>query len=522
MLFLLRTKSAEDHADYWKVMKGQLGLSLKWAWEELSEAGVKQAVFVRSYQEALSLYHDPDELMKIVQAEQSVESVAESIKKVVGESCVGKAMFTIAWIKASRVFFRREIDKGIRQLIDHNFDENEMQSFKHLMAQQCNSLVDTGHKRFERICTEVVFLGKPVNVYVETPEDEWEFRLACAVKGCCINSGQESMLPWESLLCKAGEVPNTPASAKVSEKLVDHYASARSAAKGFLGSECVQLSEMIKVILSKRSHLIKLDRSFQCDLVFLEKKSEELLRSQLNTAVLDCLPSEGKEVTLLDASKSLAALKASAQYLACSPAVQGELSSVESLICNLLSNYGPRLKSLDQYSKFFRLVLKRVERFYVVKTTQPGPSGAKGGKLAFNMVKAIYGEEALRLRFAEIRDVMESDKPSGVALADLMPFKLYTWLLRKDENRMLQGWITTLSSDLCSRSALTDKGKGAGGSTGMEVQTMTAAMLSAGSASSSSGSMGQVPSYSSAASKTEKKQEDSCVNMMKFFVGKTK
>jgi hypothetical protein len=140
--------------------------------------------------------------------------------------------------------------------------------------------------------------------------------------------------------------------------------------------------------------------------------------------------------------------------------------------------------------------------------------------------KTLYGQEALRHRFAEVQDAMESRKTS-ITLCDLMPFKLYSWLLNKDETRLLQGWISTLTHDLCNQKALVNAGIRGSELNGKDV-ALASAMVSARGASSSSFSasrmVSELPTVSkkAAANKGEKKAEDSMANMMKFFVGKGK
>lgn len=519
-----RTKAHEEHSDYWAIMKDQLGLALKHSWEEMAEAGVRPAVFLRSFHEPLGLYHDTTVLNKIISAGDQVEHVAEDIQTVVGESAVGKSMFTVAWIKASRVFFRREIDKGIRALVDHSFDVQEVKSFKHLMSRQCQLLMDIGHKRFQRIDTDISFLGECIRISAETPEDEHDMRFACAVKGCCINSGQLPMMPWEALLFKVGEVPDTPAFVQMPKVFAEQVSSAREAAVDLLGPDCVQLSEMIRIMLAKKPLLMKLDRSFQCELAFLETRGEELLRARLNREVLLALPSEDRDVTLVDAARSLARLKSSAMFLAASPSVQGEIGAVEGLVCNLLSNYGPRLKALDQYSGFFRLVLKQAERFYSIVVVEPPPDLQKTGKLSFaTQKKKLFGQEAIRHRLGFLQGAIESGDKS-ITLADLMPFKLYTWLLTKGEAEMVQSWIAILSKTLCNAKALTDSAvngedalvpAGGGASSSASGSSSSAAAVMALASSPANGN-------GTAANKAEKKQDDACVNMMKFFVGRSK
>ena len=151
------------------------------------------------------------------------------------------------------------------------FDTKEAESFKKLMKTQCADLLQHGHKKFEWIMTEIQYFGEELSIVVESPEEEWDMRLSCAIRSCAINSGKIKMLHWEILLFEKDGLPDYPKFLKVPKLLLQQCVSPRLAAADFLADEDYQLSRMIKVMLGKKSMCLKLDRSFICDMVFLEK-----------------------------------------------------------------------------------------------------------------------------------------------------------------------------------------------------------------------------------------------------------
>ena len=81
----------------------QFDTALKWTWEELAEGGVSAHVFLMTHAGPLGLCHDVSVLKRMLATSDSEsDSIAELIHKVVGESSLGKSMFTATWIKASR------------------------------------------------------------------------------------------------------------------------------------------------------------------------------------------------------------------------------------------------------------------------------------------------------------------------------------------------------------------------------------------------------------------------------------
>ena len=232
-------------------------------------------------------------------------------------------------------------------LIDHSFDGREVESFKLLMKTQRADLLKHGHKKLERIMTEIQYLGEKLSIVVESPEEEWDMRLSCAVRSCAINSGQIKMLPWEILLFEKDGLPDIPKFLKVPEHLLQQCSAPRLAAADFLTDEDDQLSKMIKVILGKKVMRLKLDRSFICDTVLLEKMAEGLLRSKLHNEALACLPSMEKPMTLMELSKAVATLNVSRLFLASAPTCQGDPTSVESVVCSILGSYSSGLQTAN-------------------------------------------------------------------------------------------------------------------------------------------------------------------------------
>jgi hypothetical protein len=244
-----RTRAHIENEQYWLVMKDHLSYALKWTYEEMVEAGVSPRVFLAAYSGALGLYHDCEQLARILAAGEDVGKVADDIKAVVCESCVGKAMFQTSWMVASRIFYKREIANGLRQLMDHEFVAEEVQAFRATMNNECRTLHELGHRKFERVFTEISYMGLDVGIWVETPEDEYEIRFACALNSCCLDSGHFAMSVWETLLWEKGCVQNMPAFATIPEILLVQIKAAREAAAGFFAfADVTRLADMIKIL----------------------------------------------------------------------------------------------------------------------------------------------------------------------------------------------------------------------------------------------------------------------------------
>ena len=240
------------YPQYWGVVKDNCQLALKYVWEDMSSGGCSAGAFLAVYSDALSMFHDVADMEKIVSAEGVVAGVAAEIRKVYAESVVGESMFYNDFVLASRYFFRQEIERQVQGLVDHGFESSELDSCSALCKRLPKELVDLGHKHFEKLWVELPFLGHTVGVYIEGPEDEYEFRVAAARKACALNSKQMAITPWEALLFEAGEIPGVPQFTKVPESQLELIYSARKEGASYVCSTVTKLSSMISTLLSKQ------------------------------------------------------------------------------------------------------------------------------------------------------------------------------------------------------------------------------------------------------------------------------
>ena len=144
-------------------------------------------VVLRELFDAISLFHDMDEVDRVNAAGDNVETVADEVQQIVSESCFGFSMYKTSWVKASRVLYIRKIDQMIRQVMDHDFDDAEFQAYEKIMEASAAELHKIGHKRFDKVSSNIVVFSQPTACEVEAVEDESEFRMNGIIKACQIN-----------------------------------------------------------------------------------------------------------------------------------------------------------------------------------------------------------------------------------------------------------------------------------------------------------------------------------------------
>ena len=93
--------------------------------------------------------------------------------------------------------------------------------------------------------------GHTIDVTVECPEDEVEFRLRVRLLECAINSEQIDLLQHEEILLVPGDLPNTPIFTRVPDDLLEPLLTSRMAVQDLLGTKFTSLSDIIKLFLTK-------------------------------------------------------------------------------------------------------------------------------------------------------------------------------------------------------------------------------------------------------------------------------
>ena len=88
-----------------------------------------------------------------------------------------------------------------------------------------------------------------------------------------------------------------PRYVQVPQCLLDKIRPAREAAVDYLGPGPHTPPQMIYTMLQHKKDSVKLDRSWETDIVFLEKHSERLLKAKLETMTLKTLPDDTVEIT---------------------------------------------------------------------------------------------------------------------------------------------------------------------------------------------------------------------------------
>lgn len=218
-----------------------------------------------------------------------------------------------------------------------------------------------------------------VQCCVQTPLDEFTFRLNAQVVSIAVNTKVLPMLPWESLFYKPGSIDGVSSTTQLpSDLMVDHQ-NVREAVTKALGGQLCTFSPMRKDIGGRLKALLSLSRTFALEWEFLnsvvQAKANDLVRQQ----IFDALPSEANPKSMKDSLLELDLVRKTDLVFAAGSDVQSDVDDIRSIVAGLIDGIGPTERQLNLYSPFFRSCLKHME--YFVEGAVEMKNACKLGKL---------------------------------------------------------------------------------------------------------------------------------------------
>ena len=207
-------------------------------------------------------------------------------------------MYQHAWLQASRALFRIDIEAKLKDLLHLDFEDGALANFKTAMIHGAGQLVSQGHKTYKQSESSIAFMTQSVTVILETPHDEWEYRLYPLAKTVGVNSGVLAMAPWEKLIFDKSTMASIPTYAKLAPDLIAKISCARDAITEALGSKPQTIREMIRLVNASARIFVQLDRTIQCELAFLNDRAEAMIVAIVQHRILSTLPSDTHQCTI--------------------------------------------------------------------------------------------------------------------------------------------------------------------------------------------------------------------------------
>ena len=502
-----RVDAHEKFPEMWKVMKDAFDQALTETYEAFQAKDTPALFFLRGHRKPLALFMGGDDIKVLEQCLKDDVPPPHTLLSRALQACrVAQSIFAEEAKMMNYTGFISQVQRGLETLVYHNFCDSEIVSFRTISAREAGKLIAGGQRSFEKVYVPVTFLGNSVTIPRSSLHDEWEFRFAGCIKSNACNSGCLPLLPWESLLFKAGAIPHTSQTVKPPEHALQEYANVRETVLHCMGTDLRTFTDMRKQAQTYSKTWLGLDRSFCLELSFLNETAEVMAKDQLHHAVLDALPSDIVKKTHKESLLALHKIKMSDLAYVTGTSVTAELEGVISMVASLEEGVGLTAKDIANFGPFYKKVVARLPHFYRMAALKSDGTEKRD----------LSGRAAIRELLVDVR--LQIQDGANATLKLLMPLRTYNWVLEGQEIDEVNAWI---------QSALRVHAAAAIPCCALKDSCLDDAPA-AGSASSSSTALAVI-GVATPAIKTVKKKEEVVKtksgatknDLMKFFKGKS-
>ena len=244
-------------------------------------------------------------------------------------------------------------------------------------------------------------MGTDVEIMVQTPYDEFHFRMHGRIASIAVNTSKVPMLPWEALFWEPGKVDGISQATTLPSSLIADHKNVRHAVLKLLPAEGkYTLKFMKKEVGAKLKGLLSLHRPFALEWEFLSSVAPAKATQAVHDLVLASLLDEEHPITTKEPLAKLDEIRKSNLVYAAGSEIEEEVDGLRSLVEQLLQGVGPTQRSYSSYSGFYKSCLYKMAFFVhaMMKKKCPSVKGSLG-----IMKKKVFGLEALECLMDEMQ-----------------------------------------------------------------------------------------------------------------------
>jgi hypothetical protein len=436
--FMAEKKIPERMPQMWETMSDHFDTVLQCKWARNMALG--REAFIASTEAALNLFVDAESRRKVEEAlaaglDPPLEALRTCMQTRIGAKIYAKYALKVQWLS-----FVAEADKGVAQLIYHDFDLTEVWGFKQLMAQEVEMLKRAGQTHNCRREQLVQFLGcQKLMCEINDLNDDWSNRYMAMMKSVAVSLCLVERLPWEKLCYGAvAKVHGVPEAVKIPAALLVKVNAARTAMLKLMGpdAESMTIAEMQKQANKHHEALLNVDNSWLLEASFLQREVVPIVTKNLHDEILDLFP-VGVPVSFVEirgVAERIHEIKRSPASLALPTSWNSGLTSLAAMVNNLNAGLGPNEKDIKQFDSFRLQVVKRCELWCTHEIKEKDEGVSKRGA-----DRVLVGKKAIDYIY---NDMMETHGKNGAMETDkLKIYRKFCWLLSQEQRVVTDKWI---------------------------------------------------------------------------------
>ena len=439
-------KIAEDRLDaeypeLWEAIEDHMaGVAVR-MWK--NDASIGRSLWVEQNVTLVDMFVPGEHRAKVEEAlADKKDPELINIREVLSSS-LGAELYAEQGLRYSWLLYVANINKGMKSLIDHSFDDLEVANFRTLMGQEVEKLKEAGAASFDTKNMKVDFCDKKdMVIEITDPNDQWYNTLEAAKKTIIISNKLAPRLPWEDLyIGDENKIEGIPETLTLPPKEVAAMVSFRKSVLKILSQECRSntLDEWKRVVKKHKATFKRHCQSWGLEDVWLMSHVEAMLIAKVEGEALDTFPKE--EPT---ANRDVEATIANLEKLKCSRVV---LCVGQKLLKALNAVIG-FLKKLQEGTVAFtaadhegmssfqkRAVAKSAAFVYCeIKEKQPARSKWHGRRFA-------YGQLALEYSFKQVEATEAGDALRSLRSVYMRDLQVFKWMLPLKQQSIIKAWI---------------------------------------------------------------------------------
>jgi hypothetical protein len=428
--FIARTKAHETFPDYWEIIRDSFDRLLARVCSKALADGVPRLNFLRAHRTTLALFIDIEKAQAIDSSVRDMEDPLPANVTAMLASQVGSELFAPEALKNDYKCFIDDIDKRIYDLEFHDFESDELTSFRRIMMASAEHMDDELVKRIDKKVNKIKFLGSTVAVTISNINDMWAWTLEARYKTIAISNLQVPRLPWETLLWGDGPIPGVPTTVKIPEELLDAIKNSREVALKVLGNSWQSVATMQTTVAKHGESWMKLDKSFWMEKAFLMECLDVRLAEHMKAELMTLIPDFGVKI---DINKCVVACKKLSHgdvVLAAGSGLCRELQGVVNLLQDCIDCHSPSAIEVSRMSSFSILFVKKCENFCRCDAYVADSAGIKSKRVE------LQGKAAITARFDRCLQAELGMKDP----LDIKEFRMFKWMLSSEQQEKIDVW----------------------------------------------------------------------------------
>jgi hypothetical protein len=446
----LRTQQHLEFKHYWQVLQPYLCKSFKDFFLASSSPRLDDKYFIDANLAVILLFINKDDLEHVRHAVVNDKRPETPKLMRVLSTSLGQALFKAQGVQLRWVMFTEEVHKRLADLENLDFVEEEIASFQKVMTREVSQFVgdeEDAKKRTKFTKHEVVttlFCNPITKKDIVNLNNCWNYPLHCKLVTLAVSNNNVPRLPHEvALFGDRDHLPGVRETVPLPESVLGPLKNVRRACLDLLQPVVKKsLADWIATIVNNEGYLCGLCKTFSIEIDWLRDDVTPLLKARCESLIEDAFPNAIAMGSFKETWTKLTQLKEHRAFLAGCDGTAGMLRGVTDLVHCLEAGHGPIRRLLDNFSEFYKKLLKRCDHLMTSSIQDQKP----GGKLCFAPPEVVYGRRAIELKLQDMeRRIKSASKVEPKeALRECKWLRTFSWLLDEAETTNVNTWITSL------------------------------------------------------------------------------